>query len=137
MVGLVFLSPSPFSFPIQQSKKMIRNYKGHGLVRYSVYNGDPNGYFTVDPVSGMISTKSRLDHETQPFVLLNIQAASGTPPSYGHTQVRRKKSHGPGTSFRVLDFMKLIRIIKIVAMASTVVVYLEVSSALSTVHGLK
>ncbi|CAG0919475.1 unnamed protein product [Notodromas monacha] len=60
---------------------------GHGSVRYSVYNGDPNGYFTVDPVSGMISTKSRLDHETQPFVLLNIQAASGNPSSYGHTQV--------------------------------------------------
>jgi hypothetical protein len=28
-----------------------------------------------------------LDHETKSQVLLNIQATSGDPPSYGHTQV--------------------------------------------------
>ncbi|KAG8225978.1 hypothetical protein J437_LFUL006207, partial [Ladona fulva] len=59
----------------------------NGVVRYSIYSGDPNGYFTIDPVSGAIRTASELDHEAYQSVLLNVQAMSGDPPSYGHCQV--------------------------------------------------
>lgn len=58
-----------------------------GAVRYSIYSGDPDGYFNIDPVSGNIRISSPLDHETKPQVLLNVQATSGDPPAYGHTQV--------------------------------------------------
>lgn len=56
-------------------------------IRYFIYSGDPDGYFAIDPVSGNIRVASTLDHETKPQVLLNIQATSGDPPAYGHTQV--------------------------------------------------
>ncbi|CAB3367491.1 Hypothetical predicted protein [Cloeon dipterum] len=60
---------------------------GSGVVRYSIYSGDPNGYFNIDPLSGTIRTSSSLDHETHSSVLLNVQAMSGDPPTYGHSQV--------------------------------------------------
>ncbi|CAD7079025.1 unnamed protein product [Hermetia illucens] len=58
-----------------------------GAVRYSIYSGDPDGYFSIDPMSGNIRIANPLDRETKPEVLLNIQATSGDPPAYGHTQV--------------------------------------------------
>lgn len=58
-----------------------------GAVRYSIYSGDPNAFFSIDPVTGNIRVANLLDHETKSQVLLNIQATSGDPPSYGHTQV--------------------------------------------------
>ncbi|XP_054709042.1 protein dachsous-like [Uloborus diversus] len=58
-----------------------------GPVRYIIYSGDPDGFFTIDLLSGVIKTKGRLDHEIHRFLLLNIQATSGRPPAYGHTQV--------------------------------------------------
>lgn len=64
------------------------NYTGsRGAVRYSIYSGDPNGFFSIDPVTGNIRVANLLDHETKSQVLLNIQATSGDPPSYGHAQV--------------------------------------------------
>ena len=56
-------------------------------VRYSIYSGDPNGYFSINPVSGTIRTNTDLDHETHPFVLLNVAAMTGDPPTFGHSQV--------------------------------------------------
>ncbi|CAH0559984.1 unnamed protein product [Brassicogethes aeneus] len=56
-------------------------------VRYSIYSGDPDGFFKIDSNSGVIRTSSKLDHETKASVLLNIQATSGIPPVHGHTQV--------------------------------------------------
>lgn len=56
-------------------------------IRYSIYSGDPEGYFSIDATSGNIRIANTLDHETKPQVLLNIQATSGDPPVYGHTQV--------------------------------------------------
>lgn len=56
-------------------------------MRYSIYSGDPDGYFNIDPSTGNIRVANVLDHETKPQVLLNIQATSGDPPAYGHTQV--------------------------------------------------
>jgi protocadherin-16/23 len=58
-----------------------------GSVKYSIYSGDPDGYFTIDQTSGNIRVANTLDHETKPQILLNIQATSGDPPAYGHTQV--------------------------------------------------
>lgn len=60
---------------------------GRSEVRYSIYSGDPDGYFVIDSTTGAIKTGSNLDHETRAYVLLNIQAYSGDPPVYGHTQV--------------------------------------------------
>lgn len=42
-------------------------------------------------MSGIITTVSSLDHEIRPQILLNIQATSGEPPVYGHTQVSKKR----------------------------------------------
>lgn len=58
-------------------------------MRYNIYSGDPNGYFSINSQSGVISTASSLDHESHPFVLLNVLATTGNPPTYGHTQVSR------------------------------------------------
>lgn len=70
-----------FSFPDDRAK-----------IRYSIYSGDPVGMFKIDPTSGAIRTSSVLDHETRPYVLLNVQATSGEPPVYGHTQVSELNS---------------------------------------------
>lgn len=57
-------------------------------VRYSIYSGDPEGYFSIDAHLGSIRVERPLDHEAHPFLLLNVQATAGTqPPAYGHTQV--------------------------------------------------
>ncbi|ALC37924.1 ds [Drosophila busckii] len=56
-------------------------------VRYSIYSGDPDGYFGIEASSGQIRIAHPLDHEAKAQVLLNIQATSGEPPVYGHTQV--------------------------------------------------
>uniref|UniRef100_A0A336LSR0 CSON015170 protein n=1 Tax=Culicoides sonorensis TaxID=179676 RepID=A0A336LSR0_CULSO len=63
------------------------NYGSKSDIRYSIYSGDPDSYFSIDPLSGYIRVANPLDHETKPQVLLNIQATSGDPPAYGHTQV--------------------------------------------------
>ncbi|XP_055849639.1 protein dachsous [Episyrphus balteatus] len=57
------------------------------VVSYSIYTGDPDDYFSIDKNSGDIRVAKPLDHEAKPQVLLNIQAKSGDPPAYGHTQV--------------------------------------------------
>lgn len=56
-------------------------------VRYSIYSGDPDGYFSIDLSTGNIRVANTLDHETKQQILLNIQAISSDPPMYGHTQV--------------------------------------------------
>lgn len=58
-----------------------------GPVRYSIYSGDPDGYFSIESASGNIRIAHPLDHEAKAQVLLNIQATWGEPPVYGHTQV--------------------------------------------------
>ncbi|XP_017772974.1 PREDICTED: protein dachsous [Nicrophorus vespilloides] len=65
----------------------LGNSGDHYSVRYSIYSGDPDGYFRIDPISGTIRTAATLDHEHRASILLNIQANSGDPPVYGHTQV--------------------------------------------------
>lgn len=58
-----------------------------GAVRYSINSGDPDGFFSIDQVSGNIRVANILDHERKSQILLNVQATSGDPPAYGHTQV--------------------------------------------------
>lgn len=67
--------------------KLFSFTDGRNIIRYSIYSGDPSGLFKIDPVVGMIRTAGNLDHETRSSILLNIQATSGDPPVYGHTQV--------------------------------------------------
>ena len=55
-------------------------------------SGDPNQYFTIDTRSGEIRTATVVDYETTSSVLLNVQAQSGNPPTFGHAQVRSSHS---------------------------------------------
>lgn len=63
-------------------------FLGRSNVRYSIYSGDPDGLFRIDPITGAIKVSGNLDHESRASVLLNVQATSGNPPVYGHTQVQ-------------------------------------------------
>lgn len=72
-----------------ENKKCLFFTDNRGKIRYSIYCGDPDGQFKIDPLSGTIRTASSLDHETRPQFLLNIQATSGEPPVYGQTQVSK------------------------------------------------
>ncbi|TSK49682.1 Protocadherin-16 [Bagarius yarrelli] len=56
-------------------------------VSYTICSGDPTGYFTVDPETGVLRTSLPLDHEIQPVVELEVQAQSGSPPAFGQTRV--------------------------------------------------
>lgn len=57
------------------------------VTKYSIYGGDPDNYFSIDASTGNIRIANKLDHETKSQVLLNVQAASGEPPDFAHTQV--------------------------------------------------
>ncbi|XP_056442399.1 protocadherin-23 [Gadus chalcogrammus] len=46
-------------------------------VTYCVSSGDPQGWFSVHPDSGLISTRRALDHEAQRYALLVLQSSSG------------------------------------------------------------
>ncbi|XP_077426879.1 protocadherin-23 isoform X2 [Vanacampus margaritifer] len=56
-------------------------------VSYRISSGDPQGLFTVDAKSGLISTVKPLDHETLPYALLFLQAYAQSSPVYGGTRV--------------------------------------------------
>lgn len=71
-------------------------------IRYSIYSGDPIGLFKIDPISGVIKTVSAVDHETRSYVLLNVQATSGEPPVYGHTQVSKVYKYALNTKSRII-----------------------------------
>ena len=58
-----------------------------GSVSYSITSDDGNVFFRVHPHTGVLYVAKDLDHETVPWVLLNIQAQIGSPVSYGQAQV--------------------------------------------------
>lgn len=64
-----------------------KNSGSRSVTKYSIYGGDPDGYFSIDSSSGNIRIANKLDHEAKSQVLLNVQATSGDPPDYAHTQV--------------------------------------------------
>ncbi|XP_078145977.1 protocadherin-23 [Centroberyx gerrardi] len=56
-------------------------------ISYRISSGDPQGLFSVDPQSGLITSSQPLDHESQPYALLVLQSYTGTSPVYSTTQV--------------------------------------------------
>ena len=66
------------------------SFTAAGTIRYSIVSGDEDGYYTMDAQTGQIRTARGLDYSERPVSLLNIQAESGSPPSYGRAQVRGK-----------------------------------------------
>lgn len=56
-------------------------------VSYRISSGDPRGWFSVHPKSGLITNLKRLDHEALPYVLLALQCYTNTSPVYSITQV--------------------------------------------------
>ncbi|XP_068445517.1 protocadherin-23-like, partial [Clinocottus analis] len=56
-------------------------------VSYRISSGDPQGLFSVQPKSGLISNVNPLDHESQPYALLMLQSFTDASPVYSTTQV--------------------------------------------------
>lgn len=75
------------SFGDTKNVKLLFFISGRSNVRYSISSGDPDGLFRIDSITGAIKVSGNLDHESRASVLLNVQATSGNPPVYGHTQV--------------------------------------------------
>ncbi|XP_077579230.1 protocadherin-16-like [Stigmatopora nigra] len=59
-----------------------------GDLVYAISSGDPTGYFTVDPDTGVLRTRLSLDHEAQATLDLEVQVRAGNPPAFGRTRVR-------------------------------------------------
>ncbi|XP_038055209.1 protein dachsous-like [Patiria miniata] len=57
------------------------------VISYSIYSGDPQGYFSLNPATAELSINSPPDYELYPYLILTVQAASGSPPLYGLTHV--------------------------------------------------
>ncbi|KAA0722319.1 Protocadherin-23 Cadherin-27 [Triplophysa tibetana] len=57
------------------------------VVSYVISSGDPQGLFTVDTHTGIITTNKPLDHESISHVLLTLQFHTGTLPIYSSSQV--------------------------------------------------
>lgn len=57
-------------------------------VLYSISSGDPHGFVSIDPSTGVLHTSLALDHETQAVLSLEVQARSGSPPAYSSAQVQ-------------------------------------------------
>ncbi|XP_058922061.1 protocadherin-23 [Kogia breviceps] len=56
-------------------------------ILYRISSGDLGGKFFIHPWLGTIRTQKPLDHETQPVVVLTIQAQLGSSPACSSTEV--------------------------------------------------
>ncbi|XP_037353660.2 protocadherin-23 [Talpa occidentalis] len=54
---------------------------------YRISSGDLDRKFSIHPWLGIIRTQKPLDHETQPVVVLTVQAQLGSSPACGSTEV--------------------------------------------------
>ncbi|KAM8765246.1 protocadherin-23 isoform 2-T2 [Rhynchonycteris naso] len=54
---------------------------------YRISSGDLHGKFSIHPWLGTIRTQKPLDHETQPVVVLTVQAQLGSSPACSTTEV--------------------------------------------------
>lgn len=54
---------------------------------YRISSGDLDRKFSIHPWLGVIQTQKPLDHETQPVVVLTVQAQLGSLPAYSSTEV--------------------------------------------------
>lgn len=69
-----------FSFP-------FFNSDSSEPIFYRISSGDLHGTFSIHPWLGTIRTRKPLDHETQPTVVLTVQAQLGSSPACGSTEV--------------------------------------------------
>ncbi|XP_073418999.1 protocadherin-16 [Dendrobates tinctorius] len=58
-----------------------------GVILYSLAYGDPRELLSLDPQSGILSTRRQLDREQDTELLLEVQARSGSPPAYTRARV--------------------------------------------------
>ncbi|XP_040282633.1 protocadherin-16 [Bufo bufo] len=58
-----------------------------GVILYSLAYGDPRGLLSLDPHSGILSTRRQLDREQETELLLEVKAHSGSPPAYTQARV--------------------------------------------------
>ncbi|XP_062963422.1 protocadherin-23 isoform X2 [Cynocephalus volans] len=56
-------------------------------ISYRISSGDLDGKFSIHPWLGTIRTQKPLDHETQPAVVLTVQAQLGSSPACSSTEV--------------------------------------------------
>ncbi|XP_032268933.1 protocadherin-23 [Phoca vitulina] len=56
-------------------------------ISYRISSGDLDRKFSIHPWLGVIQTQKPLDHETQPVVVLTVQAQLGSSPAYSITEV--------------------------------------------------
>ncbi|KAJ7384984.1 Protocadherin Fat 4 [Desmophyllum pertusum] len=57
--------------------------------KFSIFEGDPEGQFRIDPDLGNLYVHRKLDRETQEIYLLTVRATNtATPPLYGHASVK-------------------------------------------------
>uniref|UniRef100_A0A2K5E9T8 Dachsous cadherin-related 2 n=1 Tax=Aotus nancymaae TaxID=37293 RepID=A0A2K5E9T8_AOTNA len=56
-------------------------------ILYRISSGDLGGKFSIHPWLGTIRTRRPLDHETQPVVVLTVQAQLGSAPACSSTEV--------------------------------------------------
>uniref|UniRef100_A0A673T5X8 Dachsous cadherin-related 2 n=1 Tax=Suricata suricatta TaxID=37032 RepID=A0A673T5X8_SURSU len=56
-------------------------------VSYRISSGDLDRKFSIHPWLGVIRTRKPLDHETQPVVVLTVQAQLSGSPAYSSTEV--------------------------------------------------
>ncbi|CAE1305854.1 DCHS1_2 [Acanthosepion pharaonis] len=94
-VPIPTFSESKYSFSVSEIDKpdtMVGRVRAtiansaHAIT-YSIISGDRQNLFQINTLTGVITVDNPLDHDTVPSVLLNIQAASGSPAVYGTSQV--------------------------------------------------
>lgn len=61
---------------------------GNGQFRYSIESGDPDDQFAINAITGVITLRQKLDHETKAFYNITIAARNlGIPALSGYTNL--------------------------------------------------
>ncbi|XP_059188070.1 protocadherin Fat 4-like [Centropristis striata] len=58
---------------------------GYGIVQYNITGGNTDGFFTIDPENGLLSTTASLDRETTAEFNLTVEAAELNSPLHKDT----------------------------------------------------
>ncbi|XP_069100992.1 protocadherin Fat 4-like [Argopecten irradians] len=76
-----FLENQPVRTPVLRVFAADRDAGANGRVSYRISGGDGASFFSIDSVSGMISTSTIIDYEVNNFSFLIIQASDAALPS--------------------------------------------------------